>query len=321
MSKREEIFARMAAVPPLPAASTEVIRLVQTPDIPRREIARAIEYDPSLTANLLRLANSAFFGFPQSVSSVKDALFRLGTNKVFQMVLATTIAKMAQSSARGYDVSSTDLWDHCIGTAIAATKIPQVSGIKAPDYIFTAALMHDIGKVVLGMFLDIDIANIVTIANKEKIALHEAERLILGIDHAEVGAYILRLWNLPSDFVDVARWHHEPDGSAETDMAVKIVHVADVTCLIAGVGTSIDALLYRPSNKVMSELLSFLFILCQCQSLFVQSAASAHIGRRSDSTRLYSGTQEKAAGRPFNDGAELLLFCPADAPSGLCDVQ
>ena len=254
MSKREKIISKLASVPPLLSASTEVIRLIQAPDAPNGEIAKAIEYDPALTANVLRLANSAFFGFPKSVSTVREALFRLGTNNVFQMVLATTIDKMAQSSIRGYDVSSTDLWDHFIGTSIGSMKISHVLGIKVPDYTFTAALVHDIGKVVLGMFKEVDIENIVAIANEEKIALHEAERQILGIDHAEVGAYILQFWNLPSDFVEVARWHHEPDKFSGKDLSVKIVHVADVTCLIAGVGTSIDALFYRPSNKVLSEL-------------------------------------------------------------------
>ncbi len=254
MFKREEIIARIASVPPLPSASTEVIRLVQDPDVSSREIIRAIEYDPALTANMLRLANSAFLGFPQSVSTVKEALFRLGTNQVFHMVLATTVGKMAQSSIRGYDVSGADLWDHLIGTAIGATKIPLSQDLKVPDYIFTAALLHDIGKVVLGAFAEVDSKNIVAIAINEKISFEEAERQILGIDHAEVGAYILHLWNLPEDFVEVARWHHDPDNYSGNCLAVKLVHIADVTCLMAGVGTSIDALTCRPSSQVISDL-------------------------------------------------------------------
>ncbi len=254
MSRREEIIARMGSVPPLPTASIEVIRLVQDPDVPNSELTKVIEYDPSLTANVLRLANSVYMGFPQSVSSVREALLRLGTNRVFQIVLATTVGKMAKSSASGYDVSGSDLWDHLIGTAIGSMKIPEGLGLKVPDYTFTAALMHDIGKVVLGMFAEVDIKNIVAIAIKEKISFEEAERQILGIDHAEVGAYILHLWNLPECFVEVARWHHEPDNYSGDELAVPLVHVADITCLMAGVGTSIDALIYRPSNKVMLEL-------------------------------------------------------------------
>ncbi len=254
MSKREEIMAKMASVPPLPSASIEVIRLVQDPDIPSGEIAQAIEYDPALTANVLRLANSAFLGFPQSVSTVKEALFRLGTNKVFHMVLATTVGKMAQSSIKGYDVSGTDLWDHLIGTAIGSTKVAQVLGLTPPDYTFTAALMHDIGKVVLGTFAEIDTKNIVAIAIKEKLSFEEAERQILGIDHSEVGAYILHLWNLPAYFVEVTRWHHEPEKLPGDCLAGKLIHIADVICLMAGVGASIDTLIYRPSSKVMSEL-------------------------------------------------------------------
>ena len=131
MNKRHEIIASIASVPPLPTASAEVLQLIRDPDIPSTKIAQAIEYDPSLTTNVLRLANSAFFGYPRSVSTVKDALFRLGTNQVFQFVVAATVGKMAQTPVRGYDLSGGDLWDHLIGTAIGSIKIAQA--LKSGD--------------------------------------------------------------------------------------------------------------------------------------------------------------------------------------------
>jgi len=242
-------------VPPLPTASTEIIRLITDPDVSNAEISKAIEYDPSLTANVLRLANSAFFGFVQEISTVKDALFRLGTNRIFQVVLSTAVGKMAQRSSKGYDVSGADLWDHLIGTAISSMKIAKVLGQTPPDHTFTAALMHDVGKIVLGTFDDVDASLIVNYAIENRIPLEKAEAHILGIDHSELGARLLEFWRLPQYLSEVARWHHEPAAIEEgNNLVVNIVHVADVTCLMAGVGASTDALAYRPQDSVMSSL-------------------------------------------------------------------
>jgi len=170
MNKRQEIIESIAAVPPLPTASVEVIRMIQDPKVPSGRIAQAIEYDPSLTTNVLRLANSSFFGFHRSVSTVKDALFRLGTNQVFQLVVAATVGKMAQTPLNGYDLSSGDLWDHLVGTAIASVKLAQTLKIQIPSYTFTAALTHDVGKVVLGTFLEVN-AESVNLPTKKKCPL------------------------------------------------------------------------------------------------------------------------------------------------------
>jgi HD-like signal output (HDOD) protein len=254
MSKRETIIASVASAPPLPTASIEVIRLIQNPDVPSVKIAQAIEYDPSLTTNVLRLANSSFFGFPRSVSTVKDALFRLGTNQVFQLVVAATVGKMSQRPVRGYDLSGGDLWDHLVGTAIGAVKLAQALKLDIPSYTFTAALTHDVGKVVLGTFVEVDAESIRKLAYKGKIPFEQAEQLVLGIDHAEVGALLLEHWKLPAYLVKVVRWHHQPEGVSDDPLVVNVVHVANAVCLMAGVGAAMDALSYRPSSHAMAQL-------------------------------------------------------------------
>ncbi len=255
MNKRQEIIESIAAVPPLPTASVEVIRMIQDPKVPSGRIAQAIEYDPSLTTNVLRLANSSFFGFHRSVSTVKDALFRLGTNQVFQLVVAATVGKMAQKPLNGYDLSSGDLWDHLVGTAIASIKLAQNLKLEIPSYTFTAALTHDVGKVVLGTFVEVNADSIRDHAYKEKMSFEQAERTVLEIDHAEVGALLLERWNLPEDLVDVVRWHHQPEEYRGKDpRAANVVHVANVLCLMAGVGAGLDALSYKPSPHAMEQL-------------------------------------------------------------------
>jgi putative nucleotidyltransferase with HDIG domain len=254
MIQREEILAGIASVPPLPSASTEVIRLLRDPEAPSTKVAQAIEYDPSLTTNILRLANSTSFGFPQSVSTVKEAFFRLGPKKGFQSVFDATISKIAEIPCNGYEVSGAELWEHLIGSAIASKRIAQVLDISPPEHTFTAALTHDIGKVVLGTFLEVNTETILALALEEKISFEEAEQKVLGIDHAEVGARLLEHWNLPGSLVEVVRWHHQPENITKDPEIVYLVHAADVICLMAGVGTAVDALSYCPSHHVMAQL-------------------------------------------------------------------
>lgn len=255
MNSRQEIIASIASVPPLPSASAEVIRLIRDPRVPSSKIAQAIEYDPSLTTNVLRLANSAFFGFPRSVSTVRDALLRLGTNQVFQLVVAATVGKMAKTPVKGYDLSGGDLWDHLVGTALGSVKLGKTLKIPLPSYTFTASLTHDVGKVVLGTFVQVNAESIRELAYEKKLPFEQAEKTVLGIDHAEVGARLLEHWNLPEDLTTVVRWHHQPEHYLGRDpVAANVVHVANAMCLMAGVGAGLDALSYRPSARAMEQL-------------------------------------------------------------------
>jgi putative nucleotidyltransferase with HDIG domain len=162
---------------------------------------------------------------------------------------------MAQTPVNGYDLSSGDLWDHLVGTAIASVKLAQTLKIEIPSYTFTAALTHDVGKVVLGTFLEVNAESVRELAYEEKMPFEQAERQVLEIDHAEVGALLLERWNLPEDLVDVVRWHHQPEEYRGKDpRAANVVHVANVLCLMAGVGAGLDALSYKPSAHAMEQL-------------------------------------------------------------------
>jgi HD-like signal output (HDOD) protein len=254
MSQRAEIIARIASVPPLPSASAEVVRLVRDPASPSAKVAQAIEYDPSLTTNVLRLANSASFGAPKTVGTVREAFSRLVPDNGLESVLAAAVGRIAERPVTGYDVSGEDLWDHLIGSAIASTRLAQLLKIDPPEHLFTAALTHDIGKVVLGTFAEVDPKSIVSLALEERITFEQAEQRVLGIDHAEVGACLVEHWSLPVTIVEAVRWHHVPQNRVADPLIVDLVHIADTVCLMAGVGASIDALSYRPSSHAMARL-------------------------------------------------------------------
>ena len=254
MNQRAEIIARITSVPPLPSASMEVVRIVRDPHSTCTKVTEAIEYDPSLTTNVLRFANSASFGTPQTVGTVREAFSRLVPENGFESVLAAAVGRIAERPVTGYDVSGEDLWDHLIGSALASRKLAQVLKITPPEHLFTAALTHDIGKVVLGTFTEVNPKEITSLALQQRISFEQAEQQVLGIDHAEVGARLVAHWSLPRSIVEAVRWHHQPDCCNTDPLIVNLVHVADAVCLMAGVGASVDALSCRPVSHAMESL-------------------------------------------------------------------
>ena len=254
MSRRDEIIEKIGDVPALPKAAAEVTRLVQDPDVSQNKLAQAIQYDPGLTGNLLKVANSAYFAGPRKISSIKEALTRLGMNRVHQLVIATVAAKVAKQAVAGYDLPPGDLWGHSVAVAVGAEQAAAVLEKRAPDHAFTAGLLHDIGKVVMGTFIKVDVDPLLEAMEKGGLSFEEAEKQVLGIDHAEVGATLLAEWGLPGEITDVVKHHHRPDDFDGDLMALDLVHLADVLSMTSGIGIGIDGLRYKSSVQTAARL-------------------------------------------------------------------
>ena len=254
MSRRDEILSKIGSIPAMPTVVVEIRKLLTNPDVNFTELAQIIKYDPGLTTNILHLANSAYFGFSKSVNSVQQGIVRLGTKRIFELAVAAAIAPMAQKAVKGYDLSPGKFWEHSVAVAIGAEQLALVLNIKAPDYTFTAGLLHDIGKIVLGTFVKVDVAPIMALANQENVSFDEAEKQVLGIDHAEAGAILLEKWNLPESLVNVDRWHHQPDQFQGDRLVLDLVHVADVLAMMGGLGVGEDGLNYHTSSEVVARL-------------------------------------------------------------------
>lgn len=254
MSRREEVLAMARKIPSIPAAALEALQLLQDPEVDIADLVRTIEYDPGLTSNLLRLANSAYYGGMGTISSLRDAIVRLGTKCIYQMIITAAVSPLIAPAVKGYDLSAGDLWKHSVAVAVGSEQLAAALNITPPEHTFTSALLHDIGKIVLGTFVEVDASTIMTLAEKEKVSFEVAEQIVLGIDHAEVGSVLLQNWNLPQGIIDVNRWHHYPERIPGDTLVVDLVHVADSLCMMGGIGTGSDGLHYRPSRTVVARL-------------------------------------------------------------------
>ena len=255
MTDKKTILARIRTVPSLPSVVIRIRQYLRDPEVSFAELARAIEHDPGLTANILQLANSAYFGWTRRIKTVKEAITRLGTNRVFQMVLCMSVAPMVRKPIKGYGLDANQLWEHSFAAAVCAEKLTQVLKIRGHEEAFTAALLHDMGKVVLGTFVEVDDEPIKQMVMDEGLSFNEAERKVLGIDHGEVAGELLRYWNLPEDVAAAAQWHHEPSrAGGEHQVLVDLVHAADVLCMRFGWAGGSDLEFYHIDAEALERL-------------------------------------------------------------------
>jgi HD-like signal output (HDOD) protein len=241
-------------MPSLPIAAVDALRLLQDPDADIMKLLRPIEHDPWLTSNLLRAANSAYFGGRGTIGSVRDALVRLGTKRLHDIIIATTISPLIRRPVKGYDLPPGELWKHSVAVAVGTEQLALALRLKPTAHAFTSGLLHDIGKIVLGVFLDVDASTILELAYEEKLSFDMAEEAVLGVNHAEVGSVLLANWNLPHCIVEATRCHHRPELLDGDSIVAELVHVADALCMMAGIGIGKDGLNYRSSRKVVSGL-------------------------------------------------------------------
>ena len=253
-NRREEIIEKIPTFPSIPTAAIRVRRLLAKPEVDFDELADLIRYDQALTANLLRIANTIAFGGRQKVTTVEQTLVRLGTRHVSQMVTGIAAAPLLKKEVQGYDLAPEQLWKHAMAVGIGAEELARHQDTRVPELAFTAGLLHDIGKVALGTFLDADVDEIKSAAFDHGLAFQAAERRVLGIDHAELGARLLRHWGLPDELVLAARWHHEPDEHPGDYRVVDLVHVADGLSLQAGIGAGTDGLQYNHCSDTLDRL-------------------------------------------------------------------
>ncbi len=251
---REEILSRLDTAPALPGSAVRVMAMLQDPEVEVKGLLEVLEFDPGLTANLLRWANSAYFSGPQRVASVRDAVVRLGMKRMAQLVMTSVTASIIDKPVTGYDLPPGGLLLHSIAVAIGTQELARVLDVAPPPHAFTAGLLHDIGKMILGSFVEVNGVAITEYSKVNQVPFDAAEREVLGIDHAEVGAALLTRWNLPETIVSVVRWHHEPAKFEGDPLALDLVQVANVLGREGGLATGPDGLQYRPDETALKRL-------------------------------------------------------------------
>lgn len=221
------LVSQLSSIPSLPTLYREFVQEMHVPEPSLKKIGQIVERDIGMTAKILQMVNSAFFGLKRQLCDASEATMFLGLETIGSMVLAQqAFSQLEERPPTG--ISYDCLWSHSSLVALLARNIAEKEMPSIAADAFTAGLLHDIGKVILASALPQEYAEVRQVAEKEKIAAYQAEERIFGTTHARVGAYLLGLWGLPTDVVEATAFHHDPT-QAETRgfSPLTVVYAAD----------------------------------------------------------------------------------------------
>ena len=223
------LISRMETVPSLPILYHEILSKLRSPDCSIREIGQIISRDISMTAKILKLVNSAYFGLRQYVSDPVRAAVYLGLETIKNLVLAIHVfAQFDESKIQGMLLDT--IWRHSLFVGTLAKKIAHFEARPAQmiDDCFVSGLLHDVGKLVLAANLPDEYQQCLHLVRERKVAPMTAERTIFGADHATIGAFLLRLWGIPDPVVEAVTYHHTPaDNPFQQILPLTFIHVAN----------------------------------------------------------------------------------------------
>jgi len=249
----DPILTKIKSFPSMPRAAIKLRELLAKDNVEVVEIEKILRQDPGLAANVLRLANSAFFGVPRKVETLKHAVTLLGVRRFAQIAVSASMSKNLDKAVEGYDLSPGELWLHSIAVSNTAQALARFKNFSETDDVFTPALLHDMGKLVLDQFVRAEQAKIKSITAKG-VALEVAEHMVLGTNHAEIGALILSKWSFPQEIVNAVRWHHNPERNKQATAKSDITYLANLMCQPKGNGNLADDQPVMLSSAVLDRL-------------------------------------------------------------------
>jgi putative nucleotidyltransferase with HDIG domain len=249
----DKILQKVSAFPSMPKAVIKLRALLSEKDVSIDEIERILRHDPGLAANVLRLANSAFFGLPAKVTTLKHAIMLVGVDRFSQIAVGASMNKTMDTAVEGYGLSPGELWLHSIAVSTTAEALAKNRKFPATNDFFMPALLHDLGKLVLGKFVKAEQQKIDSLVTKG-VPFVIAEKEVLKTDHAEIGALILSKWSFPDDLINAVRWHHYPEGLENSNLVPEIVYIANLLCHSNSDSESDEEQLNMPYSSVLERL-------------------------------------------------------------------
>lgn len=252
----KKITQTIINLPTLPTVVAKMIELIDDPKSSARSLSRIIKTDQVLTARILRLANSAYYGFPNPISSINLAIVVLGFDTIRNLGLSVAvISRLARASSDEELLDYTRFWEHSAGVAVASRMLARMHGFRSMESeAFVAGLIHDIGKVILSQYQTANYSKCLRMVASEEISLAAAEERVFGVTHAEVGSWLAGRWNLPDGLNEAIRQHHVPLTAKANPLLTSIVHFADILARAARVGSGGDPLIPSFYRGVLHRL-------------------------------------------------------------------
>jgi putative nucleotidyltransferase with HDIG domain len=245
--KLEELVGRLDRLPPLPESIQRINSMIDGKQTTLDAVGQEIAKDQAISAEVLHLVNSSFYGFSEKVSSIKHAVVLLGLNAIRTIVGSSWVSGIMQDFSIGFH-------HHSVATARACYILSKSLGVGEPEEVSALGLLHDIGKVVLAKFLPEEFKQVCELAQREHICFHEAEMEVMGVTHASLGASLLEKWNLPSSTVIPIEYHHYSELPTDFREEAALLKLANLMLRAEGYGYVADHSIPEFHEEIAEEL-------------------------------------------------------------------
>ena len=249
----QKILQKVRHLKPISGVVHQVLALANNSECEISDLVKLVEHDPSIVANLLKACNSAFFALPVKVDSIQHAVSMLGLHQVAELVLAQEIAGHVAKAQNGYGLDKGGLWKHSVASAMLARTLAEQRSLLNLSAIYTAALLKDIGKIILHDHVRSLQGEIKSVLQAKNYDFIEAEKECIGLDHATLGAIIAHKWNFSPQMVRMIGNHHLTNSEARNDPAIASVYVADMVGMLSGNCIGIDKLAYHVYEDIFKD--------------------------------------------------------------------
>jgi len=215
-------------IPTLPTIVFELNQHLENPETSIATVCETIERDQAMALRILKLVNSAFYGFKSKVSDIKNAVVLLGFNAVRNAIVSVSVIKALPKNALFQDFEMDAFWKHSLAVAVTSKNIAQKANGESPDNCFVGGLLHDVGKVIMAQYFRDLFVKVWTYMQQECLSFYEAEQHELPIDHARIGAYLAQRWALPQGLIDAIRWHQDFQPEIPNAKFVMNIYLANI---------------------------------------------------------------------------------------------
>ena len=239
-----KLLVKVKDMPPLPQSITQILELTRNPKSSVQDLAKVLERDPKLAANILRRANISYYGFSREISTISHAIVCLGLDTVKSIALNSSAQEMLNDEISAYALEKGMLWQYSICCATCARIIAKRIRFREFEEAYIAGLLLDIGKIILSSYAEEYFIQIIEKSKSDRVPFDRTEQEVLGFDHSQIGWRIIKKWNLPRSLVEAVKCHHRPDQAKTHKKLTYIVHLADAISCMLGIGLGCDSLMY-----------------------------------------------------------------------------
>ena len=254
MTDSDKILEKIKELPTLPTVFSRLSDAMSNPRVTNDEIASIISSDQSAAMKVLKVVNSAFFGFSGRIDTISRAILYLGLNEVRNLVFAMSVINLFKKKSKLMNFRPSEFWSHSIAVGVSSRIIGNSLQIQNLENYFLAGILHDIGKLILFEYASDEYEQVLKIVEEKRCFIKDAETEVIGVDHAQIGEMLCLKWNLPLTLRNAVKFHHSGLTTGSTDKLVATIYLSDIIARTLNLGYPGDDLIPDPNELILEKL-------------------------------------------------------------------